>query len=94
MREMVPLTAVEWHAMIERPPREAYPPKVARHFSRVLADLVEYRQHRPNLGNFEGQCPSRLLARGRDLPAGAKDALRPDQAEMVATFVESQRAGK
>jgi len=64
----------------------AYPPVVARHFPPELAALVGYRQHRPNLGNYEGQCPSILL--GNDLPdqMGATDALRPDQAEMVAAF--------
>src|SRR3546814_6535467 len=39
----------------------AYPPAVARHFSSELAALVGYRQHRPNLGNYEGRCPSVLL---------------------------------
>ncbi len=38
-----------------------YPPDIARHFSPELAALVGYRQHRPNLGNYEGQCPSVLL---------------------------------
>lgn len=32
----------------------AYPPEIARHFDPELAALVGYRQHRPNLGNFEG----------------------------------------
>jgi len=36
----------------------AYPPAVARTFSPELAALVGYCQHRPNLGNYEGQCPS------------------------------------
>ena len=36
----------------------AYPPEVARDFSPELAALVGYRQHRPNLGNYEGRCPS------------------------------------
>jgi ectoine hydroxylase-related dioxygenase (phytanoyl-CoA dioxygenase family) len=70
----------------------AYPPEVARHFPPDLAALVGYRQHRPNLGNYEGQCPS-ILLRG-DLPRrmGATDALRPDQAEMVAAFRRSPGA--
>ena len=59
-------------------------------FDRELADLVGYRLHRPNLGNFEGRCPSVLL--GRDAPGrlGAEDALRPDQAAMVSDFVAGQ----
>ncbi|WP_067736047.1 phytanoyl-CoA dioxygenase family protein [Novosphingobium naphthalenivorans] len=72
----------------------AYPPKIARHFSSELAGLVGYRQHRPNLGNYEGECPSRLLTGQDFIPTGARDALRPDQEDMVAAFVESQRAGR
>jgi ectoine hydroxylase-related dioxygenase (phytanoyl-CoA dioxygenase family) len=69
----------------------AYPPEVARHFPPELAALVGYRQHRPNLGNYEGRCPSILL--GDALPAhlNAIDALRPDQAEAVAQFVAGQQ---
>ncbi len=70
----------------------AYPPAVARHFSPELAALVGYAQHRPNLGNYEGQCPSILL--GDNLPdhVGAIDALRPDQEAMLADYLE--RAGE
>ena len=71
----------------------AYPPEVARHFSPELAALVGYAQHRPNLGNYEGCCPSILLKDTRpDLP-GAIDALRPDQSEMIAGFVAKQAEG-
>jgi N-acyl-L-homoserine lactone synthetase/ectoine hydroxylase-related dioxygenase (phytanoyl-CoA dioxygenase family) len=38
-----------------------YPPEIARAFDPELAKLVGYSQHRPNLGNYEGQCPSILL---------------------------------
>ncbi|HEX4736693.1 MAG TPA: phytanoyl-CoA dioxygenase family protein [Allosphingosinicella sp.] len=69
----------------------AYPPDVARHFSPELAALVGYRQHRPNLGNYEGQCPSILLGTAPDRPLAATDALRPDQAALVADFVDAQR---
>jgi len=67
-----------------------YPPQVARRFSPELAALVGYAQHRPNLGNVEGQCPSILL--GDDVPdhLPAIDALRPDQAEAAAAFVRAQ----
>jgi ectoine hydroxylase-related dioxygenase (phytanoyl-CoA dioxygenase family) len=69
-----------------------YPPEVARHFSPELAEMVGYAQHRPNLGNYEGQCPSLLLK--DDLPdhLAATDALRPDQAEMLDAYVAEQRA--
>ena len=65
-----------------------YPPHIARTFKPEL--LVGYAQHRPNLGNVEGQCPSILLA---DCVPGylpAIDALRPDQEEAAALFVRSQ----
>lgn len=68
-----------------------YPPQIARHFSPDLAALVGYAQHRPNLGNVEGQCPSILL--GDTVPdhLPAIDALRPDQTEAAAAFVAAQR---
>lgn len=68
----------------------AYPPKIARSFDPGLAALVGYTQHRPNLGNFEGQCPSILLEDKVPDRIGAIDALRPDQSELVAEFVRSQ----
>ena len=68
----------------------AYPPNVARNFNPELAALVGYAQHRPNLGNFEGQCPSLLLKYDVPHRIGAVDALRPDQAELVAEYVRSQ----
>lgn len=70
----------------------AYPPKTARAFSPELAALVGYRQHRPNLGNYEGQCPSILLGERTPRRIGAIDALRPDQADLVAEHVARQRA--
>jgi ectoine hydroxylase-related dioxygenase (phytanoyl-CoA dioxygenase family) len=64
----------------------AYPPAIARHFPPELAQLVGYFQHRPNLGNYEGRCPSVLLR--DDIPEylGAQDHLRPDQEELIAAF--------
>lgn len=69
----------------------SYPPEVARSFSSDLAELAGYAQHRPNLGNYEGQCPS-ILLRG-DVPAfpRATDALRPDQEAAVREFAREQR---
>ena len=68
----------------------AYPPAIARGFPPSLAALVGYRQHRPNLGNYEGQCPSILLEGDGDRPLAAIDALRPDQEALIADFVERQ----
>lgn len=64
----------------------AYPPEVARHFSPALAALAGYAQHRPNLGNYEGQCPSILLHDDVPEHIGAIDALRPDQEAMLAEY--------
>lgn len=69
----------------------SYPPEIARDFPPELAALIGYRQHRPNLGNFEGQCPS-LLLRGAPDRIAATDALRPDQEAAVASFASEQRA--
>lgn len=69
----------------------AYPPEIAQAFSPELAALVGYAQHRPNLGNFEGQCPSILFDGYPADPLAAVDALRPDQAHMLADHVAAQR---
>lgn len=70
----------------------AYPPDVARSFAKELAELVGYVQHRPNLGNYEGQCPSILLSNGRSDFLPAVDALRPDQEEAVREFAISRQS--
>jgi ectoine hydroxylase-related dioxygenase (phytanoyl-CoA dioxygenase family) len=68
----------------------AYPPEIARGFDPELAALVGYRQHRPNLGNYEGQCPSLLLQAEMPQRFAATDSLRPDQEALVADFVRRQ----
>lgn len=67
-----------------------YPPAVARHFSPELAALVGYAQHRPNLGNVEGQCPSLLLRDAVPDHLAAVDALRPEQADAVNLYLRGQ----
>ena len=69
----------------------AYPPEIARTFPPELAALVGYRQHRPNLGNFEGCCPSVLLQEGLPARLAAVDALRPDQKEAVDEHAAQER---
>lgn len=69
----------------------AYPPDIARRFAPETAALVGYRQHRPNLGNYEGRCPSILLHDIIPDRLGAIDALRPDQQALVETYVTAQR---
>jgi ectoine hydroxylase-related dioxygenase (phytanoyl-CoA dioxygenase family) len=69
----------------------AYPPEIARTFNSKLAALVGYRQHRPNLGNFEGCCPSVLLQGPSPRHLAARDALRPDQEEAVDAHAAQER---
>jgi len=68
----------------------AYPPRIARNFSAELAALIGYRQDQPNLGNYDGQCPSILLRDNVPEFLGAIDELRPDQ----VTMIEDYRAGR
>jgi ectoine hydroxylase-related dioxygenase (phytanoyl-CoA dioxygenase family) len=72
----------------------AYPPEVARDFDAELAALVGYSQHRPNLGNVEGQCPSVLLQPDVPNHLAAIDALKPEQADMLADYVADQEAAR
>jgi ectoine hydroxylase-related dioxygenase (phytanoyl-CoA dioxygenase family) len=69
----------------------ASPPDVAAGFDPGLAALVGYRQHRPNLGNFEGRCPSILLSGGMPDRPAAIDALRPDQIAAVDAHAAVER---
>ena len=71
----------------------AYPPEIAKHFPPELAALAGYAQHRPNLGNFEGQCPSILFGGYPAEPLAAIDALRPDQAALLAEHLAAQTRG-
>jgi len=64
----------------------AYPPEVARTFPPELAALAGYRAHRPNLGTFEGRCPSTLLSPQTANPLGAVDSLRPEHAALIEQF--------
>jgi len=72
----------------------AYPPEIAKTFPPELAALAGYAQHRPNLGNYEGQCPSVLLKDNRPDHIGAIDELLPDQADAVAEFAAAERNGQ
>lgn len=71
-----------------------YPPEIARHFDPELAALIGYAQHRPNLGNVEGQCPSVLLQGGSADYLPAVDALRADQTEALGRYVAEQAAAR
>lgn len=69
----------------------AYPPEIARTFPPEVSALAGYAQHRPNLGNFEGQCPSILFDGYPERPIAAADALRPDQRALLDDYVTAQR---
>ncbi|MBS0472977.1 MAG: phytanoyl-CoA dioxygenase family protein [Proteobacteria bacterium] len=68
-----------------------YPPDVARNFSPELAALVGYQLHRPNVGNYEGQCPSILLKGPVPDYLAAKDGLLPSQIDEVIAFKARQK---
>lgn len=70
-----------------------YPPEIARAFDPALAALVGYVQHRPNLGNVEGRCPSELLW-PRRAGGPAADALLPEQREALLDYVAEQQAAR
>lgn len=72
----------------------AYPPEIAKTFSPELSALAGYAQHRPNLGNFEGQCPSVLFDGYPEQPIAAIDALRPDQNALLADHMARQRCAR
>lgn len=63
-----------------------YPPDVARTFSLKVAGLAGYQIHRPNIGNYEGQCPSILLHDEVPDFLGAKDELPPGTVEPLKLF--------
>lgn len=69
-----------------------YPPDVARAFPPALRDLVGYRRHRPNLGNYDGQCPSILFEDRVPDFLPATDALAPEQQQRLEAFVGRQAA--
>ncbi|MBB6091227.1 hypothetical protein HNQ60_000073 [Povalibacter uvarum] len=65
----------------------AYPPAIARSFPKSVRDLLGYRMHRPNLGNWEGQDPAiALTSSSRVHPT--VDALPEDVAEQLRSYYE------
>jgi ectoine hydroxylase-related dioxygenase (phytanoyl-CoA dioxygenase family) len=69
-----------------------YPPAIARTFSPELSRLVGYQQHRPNLGNYEGRCPSILLAADTPDVLGAVEELLPHQQAALRALAAVQAA--
>jgi ectoine hydroxylase-related dioxygenase (phytanoyl-CoA dioxygenase family) len=60
-----------------------YSPQFARTLDPELAAMIGYRWHRPNLGTYDGQCPSILLQ--DDVPEylATFDSLTPAQTDIV-----------
>ena len=70
----------------------AYSPSFARTLKPELANLLGYRWHRPNLGTYDGQCPSVLLREEVPDHLATVDALAPEHERLVADFAARQRA--
>lgn len=69
-----------------------YPPHVAKQFPRALRDLLGYRIHRPNLGNYEGQDPAVLFETdSHALPA--IDALSEATSQEIKNYYQNRDAG-
>jgi ectoine hydroxylase-related dioxygenase (phytanoyl-CoA dioxygenase family) len=68
----------------------AYSPDFARTLDPELAAMLGYRWHRPNLGTYDGQCPSVLL--GDEVPdhLATVDALIPEHEKIVAAHAAAQ----
>jgi ectoine hydroxylase-related dioxygenase (phytanoyl-CoA dioxygenase family) len=64
-----------------------YPPDVARGFRPELRALIGYRRNRPNLGSYDGRCPSILFSGERPEFLGAVDDLTPGQEDALAGYV-------
>jgi len=55
-----------------------YPPEVASKFPKAIQELIGYRIHKPNLGGYENNCPSKLFADTRPDILPAVDCLPPE----------------
>jgi ectoine hydroxylase-related dioxygenase (phytanoyl-CoA dioxygenase family) len=63
-----------------------YPPEIARSFPRALSELVGYRLNRPNLGNYDGNCPSVLLDGSEPEYLATRDEFLPAQLEALERY--------
>jgi hypothetical protein len=70
----------------------AYSVEEVRAFPPALAPLLGYRWHRPNLGTYDGQCPSLLLDGEPDEHLATIDALAPQHEPLVAAFAADEAA--
>ncbi|MDB5690437.1 MAG: Phytanoyl-CoA dioxygenase [Sphingomonas bacterium] len=60
-----------------------YSPEFARTLDPALAAMIGYRWHRPNLGTYDGQCPSILLQDEVPEYLATFDSLTPAQTDIV-----------
>lgn len=67
-----------------------YPPELAATFPPALADLIGYRCHAGNLGNYDGQCPSLLLSGDYDELRGAREIMSPQHRQILEQFALTQ----
>ncbi|HEX8535059.1 MAG TPA: phytanoyl-CoA dioxygenase family protein [Allosphingosinicella sp.] len=70
----------------------AYSPEFVRTLEPELQALLGYRWHRPNLGTYDGQCPSILLAAEVPDALATVDSLSPFHEPLVAAFAERAMA--
>ena len=68
----------------------AYSPDFARTLDPELAAMLGYRWHRPNLGTYDGQCPSVLLGDAVPDCLATVDALIPEHQQIVAAYAAAQ----
>lgn len=71
----------------------AYSIDEVRAMDPAIAPLLGYRWHRPNLGTFDGQCPSILLENEHEDHLATVDALSPEHVEMVESFALAAARG-
>lgn len=69
----------------------AYPAGFVRQLDPELAGMLGYRWHRPNLGTYDGQCPSIVLeASGVPDNLATIDALATDHEVLLTRFLNEQ----
>ncbi|HEX8528063.1 phytanoyl-CoA dioxygenase family protein [Allosphingosinicella sp.] len=68
----------------------AYSPEFVRTLEPELAAMLGYRWHRPNLGTYDGQCPSILLEDEVPDALATVDALIPEHEKLVAAYAAAQ----
>ena len=67
-----------------------YSPQFARTLDPELAAMIGYRWHRPNLGTYDGQCPSILLQDEVPEYLATFDSLTPAQTDIVDAHARAE----